>query len=553
MKNLWKFSLIAFAMLSLVSCEDDDAKNMEPTIPTTLSPANEAENVAKTITLNWKTSEDPEKTMVKYTLFIGTKAELTDEDIKAKDLAETKYEITLNGHTTYFWKVVANDAEGLTAESAVFSFTTDNSAPAKSVGSFPAHEAVDVAKTVAFAWTAATDADGDVIKYDLYVAETNVFADADKKATDITESTFEVADLKAHTQYFWKVVAKDVQAVSVESDVYSFTTLNALPTKSEITEVTEKLVEGKIQLEIKWAASTDADGDAVSYDLYLSADDVFDASDIVATDLAETEYLIEDASGYTNYSIKVESKDGVASVSTETKMHQTQMIEGEIYLEEGTFTDVRDSHEYKTVTINGTTWMAENLAYLPFFADPDADEKKCSVYGLPIVKPRFGGDDWTMPSIEDAKAHENFAKYGVMYSAYMLEDLAPEGWHVATDEEWMALEKLSGMSDTDIDWTSYRGTTLHKFLSKTSTWANNPAPTDEFGLDIKPGGYNKVLEDAGENAYTYFWTNSFTNNPFTGSKSYWNRAFSGSKTGVNRGKTKSSTYRMYVRLVKDSE
>ncbi len=553
MKNLWKFSLIALAMLSIVSCEDDDAKNMEPSIPTTLSPANEAVNVAKTITLNWKTSEDPEKTMVKYTLFVGTKVELTDEDIKAKDLAETEYEITLNGHTTYFWKVVAKDAEGLAAESAVFSFTTDNSAPAKSVGSFPAHEAVDVAKTVAFAWSAATDEDGDAIKYDLFVAESDVFADADKKASEITENTFEVADLKAHTQYFWKVVATDAQGVSVVSDVYSFTTLNALPTKSEIIEVVETLENDKINLLVKWTASTDSDEDEVKYDLYLSADDVFEAADIVATDISETEYTVEDASGYTNYSIKVVSKDGVDAVSTETKMHKTQMIEGEIYLEEGTFTDARDNHEYKTVTINGTTWMAENLAFLPYFVNDTQDEKKCSVYGAPIVKPRFGGETWTMPTIEEAKAHENFAKYGVMYSAYMLEDLAPEGWHVATDEEWMELEKLSGMSDSDIDWTGYRGSTLHKFLSKTSNWANDPAPTDELGLTINPGGYNKVLEDAGENAYTYFWTNSFTNNPFTGSKSYWNRAFSGTKTGVNRGKTKSSTYRMYVRLVKDSE
>ena len=550
MKNLWKFSLIALAMLSVVSCEDDDAKNMEPSIPTTLSPANEAVNVAKTITLNWKTSEDPEKTMVKYTLFVGTKAELTDENIKAKDLAETEYEITLNGHTTYFWKVVAKDAEGLAAESAVFSFTTDNSAPAKSVGSFPAHEAVGVAKTIAFAWSAATDEDGDAIKYDLYVSESDVFADTDKKASEIAENTFEVADLKAHMQYFWKVVATDAQGVSVASDVYSFTTVNALPTQSVLTDVVEALVEEKITLTINWSAATDADGDEVKYDLYLSADDKFDAADIVAADVSETEFVVADASGYTNYSIKVVSKDGVDEVSSELKMHKTQMIEGEIYLEEGTFTDTRDNHEYKTVTINGKTWLAENLAYLPFFVDPDADEKKCSVYGKPIVA-GLGDSDFVIPTLEEAKAHENYAKYGVMYSAYMVEDLAPEGWHVATDEEWMELEKLSGMSDSDIDWTGYRGSTLHKFLSKTSTWANDPAPTDELGLNIMPGGYNKVLEDAGENAYTYFWTGSSMTNMF-GTK-YWNRAFSGSRTGVNRGKTKSSTYRMYVRLVKDSE
>lgn len=525
---------------------------MEPTAPITLSPANEAVNVAKTVTLNWKTSEDPEKTMVKYTLFVGTKAELVDEDIKAKDLTETDYEVTLNGHTTYYWKVMAKDTEGLAAESAVFSFTTDNSAPAKSVGSFPAHEAVDVVKTVAFAWTAATDADGDAIKYDLFVAETNVFADADKKAADITVNTFEVADLKAHTQYFWKVVAKDAQAVSVESDIYSFTTRNVLPTKSEIIDVAETLVSGKINLLIKWTASTDADADIVKYDLYLSADGNFEVSDIVASDVTETEYAAADASGYTNYSIKVVSKDGFGELASEVKMHKTKMLDGEIYLEEGTFTDTRDNHEYKTVTINGTTWMAENLAYLPYFVNETQDEKKCSVYGAPIVAPS-GVSGFIMPTIEDAKAHENFAKYGVMYSAYMLEDLAPEGWHVATDEEWMELEKLSGMSQSDAEYygTSYKGETLHKFLSTDAGWTNATAPTDELKLNIKPGGYNKVLEDAGEMSYTYFWSNSSVLS-WSGAKAYLARAFSASKTGIQKN-TKSSTYRMYVRLVKDSE
>lgn len=846
MKNLWKFSLIALAIFSIASCDDDDEKNLEPTVPTTLSPINKATEVPKTITLNWKTSTDPEKTMVKYTLFVGSNEELADEDIEAKNLTESEYEISLKGHTTYFWKVLAQDAEGLTNESAVFSFTTDNSAPVKPTASFPEHEKVDVDQTVAFAWTAATDDDGDEIKYDLFVAETNVFVDADKKATDITLTTFEVADLKSNTQYFWKVVAKDTEGVSVESIIYNFTTQNGLPTISSggfpenkakdiekvitfkwsesvddkgavkynlflskkntfadediigkdltTNEFTAEALEGHteyfwkvnivdsegasvdsevysfttinslpskaiavspannatIDLEditCKWTASVDADKDALKYDFYLSDSNVFTDEDVKGKDLTEVQFEVTSLKDKTQYFWKVVTKDSEgASVESDvfnfttdytapvtvtiTEPFQliyeeqlyvnvawTTSIEGlkhdvyvtansefaesdlkkadveglifqvagldfesdykvkvvakneagerfssEIYdlrtiafkseasgrpshikpannfdgipsefewsavgkgvkydlivspnsnfsapifekkdmletsvtvdlsavakgdvkyywrvtargeqgdpktsfmsnflknlainLEMGTFTDTRDSHEYKTVTFKGKTWLAENFAYLPYFADETADEKKCSVYGVPIVKPMFGGAGWVMPTIEEAKAHENFAKYGVMYSAYALESIVPDGWHVATDEEWKEIEKLSGVDENDLDYSgsSYRGETVHKFLSTSAGWTNTPAATDKFKLGIKPGGYNKVLEEIGEGRYTYFWTNSFKMNPFSGTKSYFHRIFSNKKTGVGRNTNKVSDTRMYIRLVKD--
>jgi len=542
-------------MLSVFSCEDsEEAINREPSVPGILIPLDEAKDVVKDIVLRWSKSTDPEKAEVKYDVYLGTKAELTKEDIKSKAQSGTEYQATLSGHAVYFWKLVATDADGVSSETAVFTFETENSAPEKSVASFPLHEAVDVAKTVAFEWSTATDSDGDPVKYDFFLSETSTFATAE--ATDLTSNTFEKADLKAHTQYFWKVVAKDAEGVAVESDIYSFTTMNSLPTQAIIeADVVETLEEEKINFLVKWSASTDADGDAVVYDVYISGDETFEDNDKVASDITETEYKKMNAAGFTNYSIKVVAKDGIASIDSEVKMHKTQMKAGVIYLEEGTFTDSRDNHEYKTVTINGTTWMAENLAYLPYFINDTEDGKKCSVYGKPIVA-GFGQSDFVMPTIEEAKAHNNFAKYGVMYSAYMLEDIAPDGWHVATDEEWMELERLSGMEENDIDWTSYRGSTMHKFLGTESTWAEgkmtlDPAPSDDFKLNIKPGGYNKTLEDAGLESYTYFWTSTCIENMF--GKKYWNRAFNGTKTGVNRGNTKSAAYKMYVRLVKDKE
>ncbi|WP_165835999.1 FISUMP domain-containing protein [Marinifilum breve] len=405
-----------------------------------------------------------------------------------------------------------------------------------------------VATDVTLTWNKSEDPDGDEVTYDVYIGESETLTDADIKSKAQKTNSYK-ANLKGHTQYFWKVVAYDTEGGVAEGDVNKFTTVNAVPAKPEITGQVEELVSDDLTMIVKWSTSEDADGDAVVYDLYVTKNDEFADADLVKADIVGTEYRITALEGYTDYKIKVVSKDEFGGkIDSDIVEYTTQMIDGEIYVREGTFVDSRDNHEYKTVEINGTTWLAENFAYLPFFTDPDADEKKCSVYGKPIVG-AIGQSDFVMPTIEEAKAHENYAKYGVMYSAAILDDIAPEGWHVATDEEWQELEKLSGMLESDAEFTGYRGNTLHKFLSTDAGWTNEPAPTDEFKLNIKPGGYNKVLEDKGEGAYTYFWTNSSMQNMF--GKKYWNRAFSGTKTGVNRGNTKSSTYRMYVRLVKD--
>jgi uncharacterized protein (TIGR02145 family) len=650
MKEVLKIALFTIGILSIVSCSDDDiAKNQEPSVPSIALPADKAKDVAKEITLKWNASTDPEKGDVKYDLYFGTKEELTDEDIKAKDQAKTEYTLFLQGHVTYYWKVIAKDDAGNTAESKVNSFTTENSAPNKAVVSFPEDKAADVEKTLTFKWAASTDADRDemkyflylakqaeftdadlagdgletnefkvenleghtqyfwkvvtkdsegassesdvysfttqnalpgqvkavapvneatdvakivklqwtasvdedkdVVKYNLYLAEKNTFTQEDVVGKELEVTEFEIKDLKAHTGYFWKVVAVDSEGAGAASEVYSFSTINAAPSKPVVKEVVQEVTEDKLSVVVKWTASEDADKDAVTYDLFITKNDKFVASDLVRSGLDATELEVTTLNPSTDYKLKIVGKDNYGGVA-ESDVFSFTSKEYVKPAPKNIFTDPRDGHVYKTVVINGKTWLAENFAYLPYFVNEDSDEKKCSVYGVPISA-AFGQSDFVMPTLEQAKAHENYKKYGVMYSAYVLDDIAPEGWHVATDEEWMELEKLSGMTESEVDFTGYRGTTLHKFLSTTSTWTNNPAPTDELKLDIKPGGYNKVMEDAGENEYTYFWTNSFMKNMF-GTK-YWNRAFSGTKQGVCRKNTKSPTYRMYVRLVKDSE
>jgi uncharacterized protein (TIGR02145 family) len=95
----------------------------------------------------------------------------------------------------------------------------------------------------------------------------------------------------------------------------------------------------------------------------------------------------------------------------------------------GTFTDNRDNKTYKWVRVNSTTWMAENLAYLPRL------DSTVYVYG-------YEGYD-----VEEAKKLDNYKTYGCLYNWDSANKNCPEGWRLPTKEEWMNLFDAVGGKD----------------------------------------------------------------------------------------------------------
>ena len=82
------------------------------------------------------------------------------------------------------------------------------------------------------------------------------------------------------------------------------------------------------------------------------------------------------------------------------------MTEGET----GQFTDSRDGQTYKTIRLNGKTWMGQNLNF-------DVGES-CWFYN------------------NDPKNRE---KYGRLYTWEASKKACPPGWRLPTDEEWKKL------------------------------------------------------------------------------------------------------------------
>jgi uncharacterized protein (TIGR02145 family) len=153
--------------------------------------------------------------------------------------------------------------------------------------------------------------------------------------------------------------------------------------------------------------------------------------------------------------------------------------------QKGTFTDSRNGQTYKTVTIGGKTWTAENMN----------------------IKT---GTSWC-----HSDAESNCKKYGRLYNwSTAAKMVCPTGWHLPTRDEWAVLAKAAGGSG------AYGGSGIAgKTLKSTSGWSDfcgsdgdkpckSSNGTDNFGFNALSGSSRMLFNDQynrlGENGS--WWT-----------------------------------------------
>jgi uncharacterized protein (TIGR02145 family) len=138
----------------------------------------------------------------------------------------------------------------------------------------------------------------------------------------------------------------------------------------------------------------------------------------------------------------------------------------------GTVTDI-DGNVYNTIKIGDQWWMAENLKVTRYRNGDD----------IPNVTL---DSEWAALSTGAYCSYQNNSgnetTYGLLYNWYALEDsrnIAPDGWHVPTDEEWKELEMSLGMSQEDADNTGVRGTNQGSQLADNSDlWESGSLETN---------------------------------------------------------------------------
>ncbi len=168
--------------------------------------------------------------------------------------------------------------------------------------------------------------------------------------------------------------------------------------------------------------------------------------------------------------------------------------------EETSFTDPRDGQTYKIVKIGNQNWFAENLNYSGGIQEVRSDADWAAIYndGYPTEQPA-----WCYYENNQS----NGAIYGKLYNAYaaIMPRLCPEGWHVATDEDWTVLTDYFGGLDV----------AAGKLKSTTGWNAPNTGANNISGFSALPNGYrnregfNGDRDDFGDLAL--WWTSTETN------------------------------------------
>lgn len=157
-----------------------------------------------------------------------------------------------------------------------------------------------------------------------------------------------------------------------------------------------------------------------------------------------------------------------------------------------------NGNQYATIQIGNQEWMTENLRATHFRnGDP-----------IPMVE-----DDkaWEKAGLENTPAccmfqnkSANGKSYGLLYNFAAVCDprgLAPEGWHIPTEEEWKELENFLGKRNAGEKMKSIEG------------WYRKKNGTNESGFNGLPGGdrsWNGV-SDADEMKRFATWYSANTN------------------------------------------
>ena len=143
-------------------------------------------------------------------------------------------------------------------------------------------------------------------------------------------------------------------------------------------------------------------------------------------------------------------------------------------------------------------WMIDNLAYLPSVSPSRSRLDSVPVYYV------YG---YQGSSVTEAKATDNYKKYGVLYNWEAAKTPCPPGWRLPTDQGWKTLEKFLGMSASEADSLGrrYTGSVGYKMKS-TTDWEDFGNGDNSSGFKVLPGGMSTIQAFSNLNYLAYFWT-----------------------------------------------
>ena len=206
---------------------------------------------------------------------------------------------------------------------------------------------------------------------------------------------------------------------------------------------------------------------------------------------ADFDYVVPDTLGYFYLSVSYDAKNYYARSSTryfhivDTTLNTGSLRGYKFANTDGYLTDVRDGRTYRTIKAGSAEWMKQNLAYEQAGTSRNGDRASGFVFGRYYT--------WTEAT----------------------GTLCPDGWHLPTDAEFIALATAAGAQSVTSPAAipDAAGRLMGDiYFNKQKMWDFWPDVkiTDNLGFSAIPSGYaqlaGSIYSYHGMEEYACFWT-----------------------------------------------
>ena len=390
--------------------------NKPPEIPTLVSPADDS-RTKTSVTLDWSCKDS---VGLSYKLFFGEDKSLLF--LISSDINATFFVVNdLKKNSTYYWKVFAEYCYGVGRESDIKSFKTESDFPSVTTG-----------VTTNITWSSAicggnvtSDGGANVTERGVCWSTGQNPTISDNKTSNGTGSgsfTCFLTGLTPLTTYYVKAYAINSVGISY-GEVLSFKTLSIVPV------LITTMITSLTQTSAKCGGTITFEGETpiIVRGVCWSTNPMPSIGDNTIVDGSGAGSFISFLAGLTpntTYYVRAYATNSNGIGYGDIMIFKTYF---------GTVTDI-DGNVYNTVIIGTLEWMVENLKTTKF----------CNGVDIPNVTDNI---QWSNLTTGAYCNYENIASngnvYGRVYNYYAVTDsrkIAPNGWHVPTDFEWMQLE-----------------------------------------------------------------------------------------------------------------
>ena len=322
-----------------------------PDIPVLLSPAKNTTGQNINIVLSWNNSNKAST----YSIQVSTRSDFSSTIIDESGIKITSKSINgLLNNTTYYWRVNAENTDGTSNWSDIWSFKTIIAKPGTVILESPMNNSINQAIAQEFSWGVVSDA----ASYRLQVSVESDFSTTILDESNITSNGKSVNGLSNNTTYYWRVKSANIAGTSSWSDTWRFTTIVSLPDEVTLLSPGNNSVNQATTTELSWGISSDA----VSYRLQVSENSDFSTTIIDESDITSNGKSVNGLSNNTTYYWRVKSANiaGTSSWSDTWSFTTIVSLPGEVAL----LSPLNNSTDQKTSLILNWSSASDAISYI---------------------------------------------------------------------------------------------------------------------------------------------------------------------------------------------